>query len=145
MCHYVYTSSEYTLTFAYMLYLTKTESKIVEFLKSGPKSAYDLEQEIDRAKDFSPDYIKVMVFKLNKKKKLVESYNENGERMYRLLGGGVEYRILEGVYNAMEEMQVLKYLACDTCAYRANAEVKRKVDKIYMGLVGFVGLLLLAL
>ena len=120
-----------------MLYLTKTESRIVEILKEGPKSSFDIEQGIDHAKSFGEDYVKILVFKINKTRRIIESYNENGVRMYRLVGQSVEYEILDNLSEAIEELQTIKYLACDTCAFKSAHDLRKKTNMILAG-VGLV-------
>jgi hypothetical protein len=97
-----------------MLELTPTQSKIVEALKTGPKTSYELEQEIDRAKDFSTDYVKVMIHKINKKRKIIDSFYRDGQRCWRLIESeeNVEYQILAGVNELLEDaMDMREHLA----------------------------------
>ncbi len=115
-------------------YLTRTESIIVEALKEGPKTDLELEETIDRAKDFSQDYIKVMIFKINKKRKMIDYFMQNGQKKYRLIesAANVEYQILEGIGEALDELVSVKLLVCDTCAFKANVDMREKVKKNYI-------------
>ncbi|HRI35677.1 MAG TPA: hypothetical protein PK765_00980 [bacterium] len=118
-----------------MLELTPTQSKIVEALKAGAKTSYDLEQEIDRGKDFSTDYIKVMIHKINKKRKIIDSFYRDGQRYWRLMESEehVEYQILSGVNDLLEDsaemMERISETRTGMRATKTSAEsTARKVD-----------------
>ena len=128
-------------------YLTRTESIIVEALKEGPKTDLELEETIDRAKDFSQDYIKVMIFKINKKRKMIDYFMQNGQKKYRLIesAANVEYQILESIGEALDELVSVKLLVCDTCAFKANVDMREKVKRNYMIGAIILGIMLFAL
>lgn len=115
-----------------MLKLTKTESLIVEFLKDGAKNTYEIEQHIDHAKDFSKDYVKSMVHKLNEKagRRIVDWKNEAGGKVWFLPETSFEYEVENNLKNAIEDLHHLKVLACNNCTYRINAQRKWKTNMI---------------
>ena len=121
-----------------MLKLTRTESVIVEALKEGPKTDMELEEIIDRAKEFSRDYIKVMIFKINKKRKIIDTFMREGQKYYRLMEteDNLEYQILEGVADTLDELVSIKVLMCDTCAFKANVDTAKKVEKMHYIVAG---------
>ncbi len=125
-----------------MLELTPTESQIVEFLKSGPKTIYEIEQAIDEAKQYSEGYVRQMVFRINKKRKIIDSFVSEGYRRYRLMESemNVEYQILEGVNEIIDDAQHLKMLVSEasTAAYAMHEQVTKRMNWVLVAAaIGF--------
>ena len=115
-----------------MLKLTKTESLIVESLRTGPKTKYELEELVDHAKEYSESFIKVIIANINTKKRIIEGYYESGFYKYRLIEEQVEYQVAKGIEAILMEIQELRshdiQLACKTCSFRANYEIRWRVQ-----------------
>jgi len=115
-----------------ILKLTKTESLIVEALRAGPKNKYELEELVDHAKEYSESFIKVIIANINTKKRIIEGYYEGGFYKYRLIEEQVEYQLAKGIEAILMEIQELRshdvQLACKTCSFRANYEIRWRVQ-----------------
>lgn len=115
-----------------MINFTKTEWLIIECLKKWAKNAFEIEQCVDPNKEFSKDYISVMINNINKKawRKIVVWKNISWEYKYMLIEDSIEYRILDSIDSTMSELETVKKIACESCAYKANIESNFKLNLI---------------
>ncbi len=115
-----------------MLQLTKTESIILEALKTWPKTKFELEELVDHGKDYSESFIKVIVSNINRKagKYIIEWYNEDWYYKYRLIDERIEFQLAKGIEWVLEEIRLMrcmdKEMRCELCKYKVSHDKRRK-------------------
>jgi len=115
-----------------MLQLTKTESIILEALKTWPKTKFELEELVDHGKDYSESFIKVIVSNINRKagKYIIEWYNEDWYYKYRLTDERIEFQLAKGIEWVLEEIRLMrsvdKEIKCNLCKYKVDHDTRRK-------------------